>query len=219
MRLAIVLSLLLAGLPSAALAGDIGPANDAPAVDVGIEQAARRAADGNWDYLLGGTAIVPDVNLSTRLRLALRLSDGGRVERASARWGMWLNDGPEALRWTGRLDRSWGDRVAITFAGGFRLDALTERLGLAHAPWVEMGVQASTAGAQAAPGGTRWSSSVVVAVHFDLAETGLDRVGRPSTGLRFRASASFASDPNCGLSAPLLLLSGRCLTLALALEF
>jgi hypothetical protein len=219
MRVALVMALLVTGVPSVARAGEIGPTSDTSAVDVGIEQAARRAPDGNWDYLLGGTAVVPDVNLSTRLRLGLRLSDVGRIERASARWGMWLNDGPEALRWTGRLDRSWGDRVAITFAGGFRLDALTGRLGLARAPWVELGLQASSAGAQTAPGGTRWSSSVVVAVRFDLADSEPDRLGQPSTGLRFRASASLANDPNCGLGAPLLLLSGHCLTLALALEF
>ncbi len=117
------------------------------------------------------------------------------------------------------MDRGPNDQVALTFAGGVRVDALAEALGLPRTSWMELGVQSRTLADTS--GRTRLSSTLVLSLDFDLLANGPDgRPARPASGFRIRASAALGNDPGCSLGTPTtLLFSGRCLTLALALEF
>jgi len=217
-----VLGLVLAAwLPSLALAADGSATAEDPGLDLGLEQRTSRLPSGVWDWAVDGSAVLPVVDVASQFRLGLRLTDAGRVEHLSARWGLGPNDltAAQALFWNGRVDRGPSSQLAITFGGGVRLDALAERLGLPRTAWVELGVQSRPQAADR-QGRTRVSSTLVLALDFDVLASGPD--GRPqkaSTGVRLRASAALGNDPGCSLGTPTLLFSGRCLTLALALEF
>jgi hypothetical protein len=207
--------------PGAALAADGGVSAQDPGLDLGVEQRTSRAPSGAWAYSATGGASLPLVDLSTNFRLGLRLSDLGQLEQLSARWGLGSADLTEAqaLFWKGRLDRGPNSEVAISFAGGVRLDALADRLGLPRTPWVEFGLQTRALGADAS-GRTRMSSTLVLALDFDVLGAGdAGRPQRPGSGFRIRASAALGNDPGCNFGTPSLLFSGRCLSLALALEF
>jgi hypothetical protein len=187
---------------------------------LGLEQRSSRAADGAWDWAVDGSAVLPVVDVASQFRLALRLTDAGRVQHLSARWGLGPNDltAAQAIFWNGRVDRGTNDQVALTFAGGVRLDALAEGLGLPRTSWVELGLQSRTVAD--ASGRTRLSTSLVLSLDFDLVGKGPDgRPPKPASGIRIRASAALGNDPGCNLGTPTVLFSGRCLSLALALEF
>jgi hypothetical protein len=219
MRASLAGLVLAASVPAVARAGDVGGPS-APMVDVGVEQRSFRAADGSWQWGVDGGAVLPVLDLASVFRFSLRFTDAGQVDHLSARWGIWQSElnHAEALSFGGRLDRGANERVSVTFAGGLRLEALAGPLGLARTPWVELGMQASSVGADAA-GRTRWSSSLVLALDFDLASAEAIRHGKASSGIRIRASAALGNDPGCGLGTPTVLFSGRCLTLALAVEY
>ena len=212
---------LAAWLPAAAFAADGGARATDPGLDLGLEQRTSRAPDGAWEWTVDGSAVLPVVDVASQFRLGLRLTDAGRLEHLSARWGLGPNDwtAAQALFWSGRMDRSATNQVAITFAGGIRLDALAEGLGLPRTSWVELGLQSRTLAD--ASGRTRLSSTLVLSLDFDLLANGPEgRPQRPSSGLRIRASAALGNDPGCNLGTPtVLFFSGRCLSLALALEF
>lgn len=211
---------LVASLPARALAADGGVNALDPGLDLGLEQRASRVPHGGWDWAVDGSAVLPVVDVASQFRFGLRLTDTGRVEHLSARWGLGPNDltAAEALFWTGRVDRGPNSQVALTFAGGMRLDALADRLGLPRTAWVELGLQ-SRPGADR-QGHSRLSSTLVLALDFDVLASGPDgRAQKSSTGVRLRASAALGNDPGCSLGTPTLLFSGRCLTLALAVEF
>ena len=124
----------------------------------------------------------------------------------------------QALFWNGRLDRGSTDQVALTFAGGVRLDAVAEALGLPRTSWAELGIQSRTLADNT--GRTRVSSTLVLSLDFDLLGSRPDsRPQRPASSLRLRASAALGNDPGCNLGTPTLLFSGRCLSFAVALEF
>jgi hypothetical protein len=212
---------LAASVPPVALAADGGVSPADPGLDLGLEQRTSRAPNGAWDWAVDGSAVLPVVDVASQFRLGLRLTDSGRLEHLSARWGLGPNDltAAQALFWSGRVDRGPNSQVALTFAGGVRLEALADRLGLPRTAWVELGLQSRPQAADR-QGRTRMSSTLVLALDFDVLARGPD--GRPqksSTGLRLRASAALGNDPGCSLGTPTLLFSGRCLTLALALEF
>jgi hypothetical protein len=211
--------LLVASVPGVARAGDVGGPS-APMVDVGVEQRSVRTPDGSWQWGVDGGAVLPVLDLASGFQFSLRFTDAGRVDHLAARWGLWQSElsHAEALSWGGRLDRGANDRVSVTFAGGLRLEALAGHLGLARTPWVQLGLQASSVGADAA-GRTRWSSTVVLALDFDLVSADAIPHGKASSGIRIRASAALGNDPGCGLGTPSVLFSGRCLTLALAVEY
>jgi len=212
---------LAAVLPRAALAADgVAGAPDG-GLDLGVEQRSSRAPNGSWDWGVGGSAVLPLLEVASHFRLGLRVTDTGRVERLSGHWSIGSTDLTEAqaLFWNGRMDRGPNNQVAITFGGGVRLDALAERLGLPRTPWVELGLQSSTVAANV-PSGSRLVSTLVLALDFDVAPLTPDgRAPKPASGLRIRASAALGDDPSCKLGAPALLFSGRCLTLAVAVEF
>lgn len=208
-------------LPAVALAADGSASATDPGLDLGLEQRTSRAPNGGWDWAVDGSAVLPLVDVSSQFRLGLRLTDLGRVEHLSARWGVGPNDltAAQALFWNGRVDRGPNNQVALSFAGGVRLDTLAERLGLPRTSFVELGLQSRTLAADRT-GKTRVSSTLVLSLDFDVLEKGLEgRPQRPASGLRIRASAALGNDPGCSLGTPTLLFSGRCLTLALALEF
>ena len=216
----LILAAALAGfLPGAARAGDLGPTSEAPGLDLGVEHLARRTPDGAWDLALNASALVPVVDLSSRMRLGLRLTDAGQVQRLFASSAIGLS-GPgtlDALQWSGRLDRGATGRFTVSYLGALRLDLLRERWGLTHAPWVELGLQ-TTGGGETLPGQPRFAASVVLAVQLDVGgELALHKAHAP--GFRIRASAALGNDPGCNLATPRLLFSGRCLTLALAVDF
>ena len=212
---------LAAAAPGVALAADGGVGAQDPGLDLGVEQKTSRAPSGDWVWAANGGATLPLLDLSSQFRLGLRLSDLGQLDQLSARWGLGSADLTEAqaLFWKGRLDRGPNSQVAISFAGGVRLDALADRLGLPRTPWVEFGFQTRALGADVA-GRTRMSSTLVLALDFDLLGAGEPgRPQKPGSGFRIRASAALGNDPGCNLGTPSLLFSGHCLNLALALEF
>jgi len=215
---ALLLGLVLAAsAPSVALAADGGATTMEPGVDLGLEQRTSRMPSGAWEWRADGGAVFPMLDLSSQFRLGLRLTDVGRIEHASVSFGLGPEDraAAQALFWNGRVDRGPNSQVAISFAGGIRLDTLADRLGLPRTPWVELGLQSRAMGADAA-GRTRMSTTLVLALDFDLADA---RASRPGSGFRIRASAALGNDPGCNLGTPSLLFSGRCLSLALAVEF
>lgn len=219
-RLAVVGLALAATLPSAAWAGELAPVSETPApavVDLGLEHVARRSPDGTWDLGVGGNALLPMVDLSSRFRLGLRLTESGQVQRLFASTSMGLAEAGllDALQWSGRVDRGATGRFAAAFTGALHLDGLGEGWGLTHAPWIELGLQ--TSGGPGTAGGPRLATSLVLAVMFDVRERASH--ARPGTGFRIRASAAVGNDPGCTWATPTLLLSGRCLTLALAVDF
>jgi hypothetical protein len=212
---------LAASVPWRAMAADAGTSAPEPGIDLGIEQRTSRTPKGAWEWQAAGGAALPFLDVASQFRLGLRLTDAGRIEHASAHWGLGTLDLAEAqaLFWNGRVDRGPNSQVAISIAGGIRLDALAERLGLARTPWVELGLQSRAVGADAS-GRTRMSSTLVLALDFDVLDGGADaRASRSPSGFRIRASAALGNDPGCSLGTPTLLFSGRCLTLALAVEF
>lgn len=219
---ALVLGMVLAAsAPPAAWAADGGTSPREPGANLGVEERTSPAPNGGWQWAVDGAAVLPLVDVASQFRLGLRLTDAGRVEHLSARWGLGPNDLTEAqaLFWNGRVDRGPNNQVAISFAGGIRLDALADRLGLAHTPWVELGLQSRAMGTDAA-GHTRMSSTLVLSLDFDVLGAGSEgRTPRTPSGLRIRASAALGNDPGCNLGTPSLLFSGRCLSLALAVEF
>jgi hypothetical protein len=212
---------LIAGAPHAALAADGGTGASEPGVDLGLQEHASRTPAGDWQWDVAGAALLPFVDVASHFRLGLRLTDTGRVEQLSARGALGPVDLTEAqaLFWNGRMDRGPNNQVAISFAGGVRLDALAGRLGIPQTPWVELGLQTRAMGVDTV-GRTRMSTTVVLSLDFDVLAAGTDaRTGRTSSGLRIRASAALGNDPGCTLGTPALLFSGHCLSLALALEF
>lgn len=214
-------AVLAASIPRLALAADGGVSAPNPALDLGVEQRTSRAPGGTWAWTMDGGAALPFLDVSSQFRLGLRLTDLGRLEHVSAHWGLGSNDLTEAqaLFWNGRVDRGPNSQMAISFAGGVRLDALADRLGLPQTPWVKLGLQTRAMGADAA-GRTRMSSTLVLALDFDVLGAGdPGRAQRPGSGFRIRASAALGNDPGCSFGTPSLLFSGRCLSLALALEF
>jgi hypothetical protein len=219
---ALLLGLVLAAsVPCRALAADGGTSVPEPGIDLGIEQRTSRTSKGAWEWQAAGGAVLPLLDVSSQFRLGLRLTEAGRIEHASVHWGLGTMDLAEAqaIFWNGRVDRGPNSQVAISFAGGVRLDALADRLGLARTPWVELGLQSRAMGADAS-GRTRMSSTLVLALDFDVLASGADaRAARSTSGFRIRASAALGNDPGCSLGTPTLLFSGRCLTLALAVEF
>ena len=211
---------LAACWPAVARAADGATSAADPGLDLGLEQRTSRAPNGAWDWAVDGNAVLPIVDVASQFRLGLRLTDLGRVQHLSARWGLGPNDltAAQALFWNGRMDRGPNSQVALTFAGGIRLDALAEGLGLPRTSWVELGLQSRTLAD--ATGRTRLSSTLVLSLDFDLlANAPEGRPQRPASGLRIRASAALGNDPGCSLGTPTLLFSGRCLTVSLALEF
>jgi hypothetical protein len=219
---ALALGLLLsAGVPRMAAAADGGMGAPETGLDLGLQEKTSRTPTGSWQWDVDGTALLPLVDVASHVRLGLRLADTGRVEHLSARWGVGALDLTEAqaLFWNGRIDRGPNNQVAITFAGGIRLDALADRLGLPRTPYVELGLQTHANGTDP-QGHTRMSSTLVLSIDYDVLASGTDaRTGHTSTGLRLRASAALGNDPGCTLGTPSLLFSGRCLSLALALEY
>ncbi len=212
---------LAAGVPRLALAADGGTSAPDPRLDLGVEQRTSRAPDGAWAWTADGGAVLPFLDVASQFRLGLRLTNAGRIEHLSAHWGLGSSDLTEAqaLFWNGRVDRGPNSQVAMSFSGGVRLDALADRLGLPRTPWVELGLQSRAIGADAS-GRTRMSSSLVLALDFDVLGAGVDgRAPRPGSGFRIRASAALGNDPGCTFGTPSLLFSGRCLSLALAVEF
>jgi hypothetical protein len=213
--------LFVAGAPRVAVAADGGTGALDSSVGLGVEQRTSRVPDGAWVWSADGGASFPLLDITSQFRLGLRLRDSGRIEHLAARWSLSPGDLTEAqaLFWNGRLDRGPNSQVAISFGGGIRLDALADRLGLARTPWVELGVQSRAMGADAA-GRTRMSSTLVLSLDFDVLGAGAEaRAARPGSGFRIRASAALGNDPGCSLGTPSLLFSGRCLTLALAVDF
>jgi hypothetical protein len=214
-------AVLTAGVPRLALAADGGASALDSRLDLGVEQQTSRAPGGAWQWTADGGAVLPFLDVATQFRLGLRLTDAGRVEHLSAHWGLGSSDltAAQALFWNGRVDRGPNSQVAISLAGGLRLDALADRLGLPHTPWVELGLQSRAMGADAS-GRTRMSSTLVLALDFDVLRDGVDgRAPRPGSGFRIRASAALGNDPGCTFGTPSLLFSGRCFSLALAVEF
>lgn len=214
----ILAAALAAAVPGVARAGDVGPASEPPAVDLGVEHLARRTPSGAWDLGLSASALVPVVDLSSHMRLGLRLTDAGQVQRLFASSGIGLAEPGrlDALQWSGRLDRGMVGRISVAFLGALRLDTLRERWGLTHAPWVELGLQTS-GGGETLPGRPRFATSLVLAVQLDVGDD-LAR-SHAGSGFRIRASAALGSDPGCNLATPLVLFSEKCLTLALAIDF
>ncbi|MGO9829823.1 MAG: hypothetical protein ACLPJH_06755 [Myxococcaceae bacterium] len=215
------LALAAVCLPAVAGAADGGASPSDSGLDMGLEQRTSRAPSGGWDWAVDGSAVLPVVDVASQFRLGLRLTDAGRVEHLTARWGLGPTDltAAQALFWNGRMDRGPNNQVALTFAGGVRLDALAEGLGLPRTSWVELGLQSRTLAADAS-GRTRMSTTLVLSVDFDVLADSLEtRAQRPASSFRIRASAALGNDPGCNLGTPTLLFSGRCLTLALALEF
>ncbi len=210
---------LLAGAPRLALAADGGTSAAEPGVDLGVEERASRTPSGAWQMDVNGTAVVPFVDVASQFRLGLRLADSGRVEQVTTRWGIGSMDVTEAqaLFWNSRVDRGPNNQVAISFAGGIRLDALADRFGLPHTPWLDLGLQSRAVGTDPA-GRTRMSTTLVLSLDFEVGAASESRAAR-SSGLRIRASAALGNDPGCTLGTPTLLFSGRCLSLALAVEF
>jgi hypothetical protein len=211
---------LVASAPRLAFAADGGTPLPEPGVNLGVEERTSRAP-GAWQWAVDGAAILPVVDVASQFHLGLRLTDAGRVEHLSARWGLGPSDLTEAqaLFWNGRVDRGPNSNVAISFAGGIRLDALADRLGLPHAPSVEFGLQSRAVGTDIS-GHTRVSSTLVLSLDFDILAAGAEaRTSRTASGIRIRASAALGNDPVCNLGTPSLLFSGRCLSLALAVEF
>jgi hypothetical protein len=212
--------LLLGGIARPAMAADgFAGAPDA-GLDLGVEQRTSRSPKGSWDWAVDGSAQLPVLDVAGQFRLGLRLAETGRIERLSGRWSLGPMDLTEAqaLFWNGRMDRGPNNQVAVTFAGGIRLDALAERLGLPRTPWVELGVQSSTVASDLS-GGTRLATTLVLALDFDVLPPSVDGGTPKPSGLRIRASAALGNDPGCSLGTPTLLFSGRCLNLALAVEF
>jgi hypothetical protein len=219
---AVVLGLALAAAtPCVAVAADGGTPIPETGLDLGVEQRTTRTPSGAWEWRGNGGAVLPFLDVSSQVRLGLRLTDTGRLEHASARFGLGTLDLTEAqaLFWNGRVDRGPNSEVSISFAGGIRLDALADRLGVPRTSWVELGLQSRPVGTDVA-GHTRMSTTLVLALDFDLVGPAADaRVSRAGSGLRIRASAALGNDPGCSLGTPSLLFSGRCLSLALAVEF
>jgi hypothetical protein len=211
---------LVASAPRLALAADGGTSAPEPGVDLGVEERTSRTPTGAWQWDVNGAAVLPFVDVASQFRLGLRLTDAGRVEQLTTRWGVGSIDvtQAQALFWNGRVDRGPNNQVAISFAGGIRLDALADRFGLPHTPWVELGLQSRAVGTDPA-GRTRMSTTLVLSLDFEVGAASESRTARTSTGLRIRASAALGNDPGCTLGTPTLLFSGRCLSLALAVEF
>ncbi|MGO9767490.1 MAG: hypothetical protein ACLPM8_17770 [Myxococcaceae bacterium] len=214
-------ALASACLPAVAVAADGGTSPSDPGLDLGLEQRTSRAPSGAWDWAVDGSAVLPVVDVASQFRLGVRLTDAGRIEHLTARWGLGPNDltAAQALFWNGRMDRGPNNQVALTFAGGIRLEALADSLGLPRTSWVELGLQSRTLAADAS-GRTRVSATLVLSLDFDVLANGPEsRAQRSASSFRIRASAALGNDPGCNLGTPTLLFSGRCLTVALALEF
>ena len=72
---------LAAVAPRAALAADGVASPPDGGLDLGVEQRSSRAPSGSWEWGVGGSAVLPVVEMTSHFRLGLRVTDSGRIER------------------------------------------------------------------------------------------------------------------------------------------